>query len=144
MLPACRKMTVQIKIESATDLWRIDKICADFSPDLPVSKTILKPVEAIDGHGYDVLPVLRTKDGDYYVSLPGDSANVAFPELPSVFGAHRFYVLETGGYYHIWYKQGASNQSQYVEKMFDDPSLALHAVLPLWRRDQSAGNPGKQ
>jgi len=132
--------TVKVKLESATDLWRIDKIYADFSLDLPFNTKTLMPIEASDKHNINVLPMLRETDSLYYVSLPGDSVRLCFSEIPSVPGMQRYYVLETGGYYHLWYSQGEKNMSSIVEKMFDNPIFALRSVLPLWQKEKSSQN----
>jgi len=130
--------SVTVKVESATDLWRIDRIFADYSSDLPVTVRTLAPVTAIDNAGKDVAPLLSKADNSYYATLPGDYAYLKFTEIPPVPGKQRFYVLESEGYYHQWYEKGEKDQTNVIERIINDPPYGSRMLLSAWKAAKAA------
>jgi hypothetical protein len=126
--------TVIVRIESATDLWLIDQVTIDFSPDEPIQVTPVALRSAITDHQDTISARLATVDSTYYATLPGDHAILSFAEIPVVPEMERSYLLTSSGYYYSWAPDGISDQRAALEKILAEPLLGNRRYLPEWRK----------
>jgi hypothetical protein len=94
--------SVKIKLESATDLWRINRVYADFSPDVPMAIHESAPDAANDQTSRDIRGLLVFDDTLYYKNQMGEYASVVFNDVPKASGCDRYYFVKAKGYYHNW------------------------------------------
>jgi hypothetical protein len=85
----------------AKGFWRIGDVAGDYGQDLPVSIVELKPAEATDQHGRDLVALLRDGDDSYYVTEKGEQAMILFREPPAVPDTTRSFILKARGYHEI-------------------------------------------
>lgn len=90
---------MRIRLESTPGLWMVDRVQADFTPDLPVSVTPLSMRTAIDRAGRDVRAELAAIDGTYYRLERDDEAEIMFGALPDRPAGERSYAMLCTGYY---------------------------------------------
>jgi hypothetical protein len=90
---------MRIRLESTPGLWMVDRVQADFTPDLPVSVTPLTMRTAVDRAGRDVQGDLAAIDGAYYRLEQGDEAEIAFAAPPDLPGGERSFAMLCTGYY---------------------------------------------
>ena len=92
---------LQLRLPLVAGYWKIGNVRVDYSPDLPIAVVEVKPSEARDRQGRDVLPLLQADDNSYYVTEKGDEATISFPEPPAAPGVARSFILRARGYYTI-------------------------------------------
>lgn len=127
---------VRIKLEAATDFWKIDEVYLDSSPDAGLTTQELAPVRAITRDGRDVTPLLAADDAGYYTMLRGDSAEVSF-DLPDVKpGLQRTYVLKAKGYYHQWFTSSGEDRAAEVDRILAEPLYGSKIFMPLWKQNK--------
>ena len=73
---------VRVQLESSLGLWRLDMVTIDYETSAPVSVTELGAHSAETHDGRDVRELLLSDDGEYYIALPGDKADLVFKEPP--------------------------------------------------------------
>lgn len=125
--------TVKIKIESVTDLWRIDRVYIDYSSDAALTVHELAPVAAIDESGKDVARLLSQDDGAYYITLPGQFADLTFREIPPIDGMKRSYVVKSKGYYHQWFDAKGEDQAELLNNILTIPNFGGKMYLKSWK-----------
>jgi hypothetical protein len=128
---------IKIKLESADDLWLIDRLAIDYSPDEQF--TILTPelTEAVTQKGRNVAGLISAPDSLYYSMLPGDYALLSFGEVPENSDYARSYLLKTQGFYYTWIKPGDQYDSTLVERILTEPQYGNRLFLPEWRKLKS-------
>ena len=124
---------MRIRLESATDLWRIDQIYVDYSPDAAVTVEEIVVETAVDGEGNDVAPLLCHDDDLYYVGIPDHYANLTFDEIPLEEEVQRSYVVRTKGYYLKWCEARGEDRAALADKILTEPLFASRLYMPLWR-----------
>lgn len=93
---------LRIRLDPPAGFWAFNSFAVDWTPDEPLSVTRLSPIEAIDGEGKDVLPLLSAADDAYQV-MPrtGDQVSLAFAASEPEAGMERTLVLHSRGYYRL-------------------------------------------
>jgi hypothetical protein len=124
---------VKIKLESATDLWRIDCVYLDYSQDLPVEIAEVDPGSAVDERGEDVSDLLRRDDDRYYVTMKGQYARLTFDEVPARAGLSRHYAVSAKGYYHPWLDSQGKDQTALLDRVLTEPLFGSRAFMPAWK-----------
>ncbi|MCI0330298.1 MAG: hypothetical protein L0196_05010 [candidate division Zixibacteria bacterium] len=125
--------TVKLKLESATDLWRINQVYLDYSPDLPVEVAEIEPAGAVDERGNDVASSLRRNDDRYYVTIKGQYAHLTFEEVPARAGRQRHYAVKAKGYYHQWFEAEGAEETALLERVLTEPLFGSRTFMPLWK-----------
>ena len=124
---------IKIKLESSTDLWRLDRVAIDFSKDLPLSVQEAPLVSALDESGQSVAGQLRVDDDQYYVTTPGQFADLSFGEIPPAKGMSRTFIVKARGYYHIWASPGKTDRGDIVERILREPLYGSMRYMPAWK-----------
>ena len=118
---------VRVRLESAPSLWLIDRVALDPSPaagGVTMSEP-LRMVQARDGAGTDVAGRLARADAAYLSLEPGDSAFVAFADLPAPGPARvRSYVARTTGWYRVHGPESGEPDRETLARLARDP----HAI----------------
>jgi hypothetical protein len=127
---------VKVKLETATDLWRIDRVGADFSADLPLAVHRLKPLAAVDPRAGDVTALLETRDGAYYVTTGGMVADVSFEAPPVAQGLTRTVLGATTGFYHQWHTTEAAPAPGASERIMDEPLYGSRLLMGEWLKER--------
>lgn len=127
---------LKIKLESATDLWRINQVYADYSEDLPVMVEEIAPESAVDESGNDVAPLIRSADDLYYVTIRGQFAALTFREIPGKQGMKRSYIVKSKGYYHPWTAVDGEDHPELLEKVLTEPLAGNRAFMPIWKEEK--------
>lgn len=133
--------TVKVKVETATDLWRIDRVSADYSADIPLTVRRLQPLAAVDERAGDVTSLLESRDGTYYVTTGGMFADVTFEAPPVAPGLVRTVLGATTGFYHQWHTAAAAPEPGASERIMDEPLYGSRLLMGEWLkvRDRHEG-----
>lgn len=131
-----RDTRLKVKLESATDLWRIDQVCVDYSADRTVNVNELAPFAAIDESGRDVAQLLTSSDTIYYTTFPGQYATLKFKEVAGTPGSTRSFVLKTKGYYHQWIDAAGPDNREMVERILTEPLYGSKVFMPKWKESR--------
>ncbi len=124
---------LKIALVSTADLWRIDRIAADYSEDQLVTVYDLPLLSAVDQSGNDVAPLLSQVDNRYYCTVPGQSADLTFGDVPIAAGRTRTYVVSSRGYYHLWTNPCSTDQQAMVQRILVEPGFGATMYLPTWK-----------
>jgi hypothetical protein len=132
---------VRIRLECTTDLWRIDQIYADYSPDYPLRSVELPLQRAIDESGRDVAALLRASDDRYYTTINDQYATLTFVDANRQQNTQRTYVVRTRGFYYQWLNADGRAQHAMVNRILTDPSFGRKTLMSRWlqARDQHEG-----
>ncbi len=125
---------LKVRLESTTDLWRIDRVSIDYSADLPVAVTELSPASAINERGVDMAKDLSGSDDKYYVTIPGQHADLRFTELAPRTGMARSYVLKTRGFYYQWIDAQGPEKTDMLRRVLTEPRFGQRQYLPEWKK----------
>jgi len=125
--------TLKVKLECTTDLWRIDRVAIDYSPDLPVSVTELSPQSAITERGDDITPLFLAADDQYDITVEGQHANLTFKDIPLSTGLERSYILKTRGFYYQWFDTHGPANDLVVDRILTDFQFGAKQYLPQWK-----------
>jgi hypothetical protein len=128
--------TLKIKLEAATDLWRIDRVYADYTKDETVTSAELSPFGAINELGSDVRELLSNPDEQYYTTVPGQFANMTFKDLPRRPGFERSYVLKTRGFYYEWIDSKGPGQTELLERILNEPLYGSKVLMTEWMKNR--------
>ena len=129
---------LKVALVSTADLWRIDRIAMDYSEDQPVIVHELPVLSAVDQSGNDVAPLLSQVDNRYYSTVPGQSADLTFRDVPTVAGRTRTYIVSSRGFYHLWTAPGPADQRDLVQKILAEPGYGATLYLPTWKNLQTS------
>ena len=124
---------VRVQLESSLGLWRLDTVTIDYESSAPVSVTELAAHSAETHDGRDVRELLLSDDGDYYIALPGDKADLVFKEPPRHKDHDRSYVLETKGFYYIYANDSGVPRPDLVNGILAESKVAAGYFLPRWQ-----------
>ncbi len=124
---------VKIKLESTTDLWRIDQVYLDYSPDVPIHVTEVAPEEAVDESGGNVLRRITADDHLYHTLFPGQSINLSFDDPTPRPVTERVYLVKLKGYYYRWPNSIYQEQADLFDRVLTEPCFASKSYLSLWR-----------
>lgn len=93
--------SLEIMLRCGFMFWEVDKVAADFSENLPVIKTNLAPIRAVDQDGKEVSELLSKRDDQYLVQPNiGDQVYVIFKgNYKAKEGTKTTVFLENSGYY---------------------------------------------
>ncbi len=130
----CAGPILKVKLECTTDLWRIDRVAVDYTPDLPVTVTELAPAQAVDEKGNDVSGLMTAVDENYYVTVEGQHADVTFRDIPRREDMDRSYVVKTRGFYYQWTDAHGPDQANLLRRVLTEPQFAAKKYLPEWKK----------
>jgi hypothetical protein len=126
--------SIWVKIETARDLWLIDRIAIDFSEDEQVTVMPLPLRSAITESGVDVTHLLATSDSLYYRSLYGEYAQLVYETVARNPEMERSIVMKSRGYYYRWARSNEDEVSrEMVERVLTEPLYGNRILLPRWR-----------
>lgn len=123
---------LRVRLECTVDLWRIDQVYVDYSPDCPVQTTEVSPLSAINEQGEDVTGLLREPDEKYYTTVTGQFADIAFVDPPRIAGMQRSYAVRSRGFYYQWLSGEGAAQDRLVDRILSEPGFGTRALLPQW------------
>jgi hypothetical protein len=90
----------EVKISSGYMFWELDYAGIDYSDDSNFSVDEIKPYEAINEKGINVLPELKSADKIFLIQPNvGDSAILKYKMIPVKKGMVQTFFLHTSGYY---------------------------------------------
>ena len=90
----------QVKISSGYMFWELDYVGIDYSEDANFSVNEIKPYEAINEKGVNVLPELKFADKQFLTQPNvGDAAILKYKMVPAKTGMVQTFFLHTSGYY---------------------------------------------
>jgi len=121
---------VRIRLDSTPDLWLVDRVAIDYTPERDVTARELRAGTARDTRGQDVRPLLAAEDGAEYVIAPGDTAEVTFrvPAVPH--GLARTYLARTTGWYRISVREAGEPQSGFLARLETEPgAVARYSIV---------------
>jgi hypothetical protein len=93
--------SLKIKLEAGAFFWEIDYAAIDYSLNLPVKITQVKPNQAITGIEKDITDLLQFDDMKYFVqSANADLADISY-KVPPAGDGERTVILHSKGYYQM-------------------------------------------
>ncbi|HSB91992.1 MAG TPA: hypothetical protein VLC28_02690 [Flavitalea sp.] len=112
---------VEFKISCGYLFWELDYVAMDYSPNTDFSVTTIKPFEAIDETGANVLPSILQPDKQYLVQPKiGNATVVKYKSMPAKPGKAQTFFLHSSGYYtHIRNYKGSPKTA--FLKSFEKP-----------------------
>jgi hypothetical protein len=125
---------ITVRIETARDLWCLDRIAMDFSDDEDIAVIPLTLRSATTESGADVTHLFAESDSLYYGSMPGDYAQLVFDVHGENPNLKRSLVMKSRGYYYKWaqpYAQEISRET--IERVLREPLYGNRILLPQWR-----------
>jgi hypothetical protein len=125
--------TFKVKLESTTDLWKIDRVYADFSSDAEMTLQDLEIFSATDQNGNDVKDALSKPDDKYFVSFPGNYAIVIYNDITNKNNTYRHYMLRSSGYYHPMYETNNAEDKELYNKVMNEPLFGVKYFLNQWK-----------
>lgn len=125
-----------IRLSCTADLWRIDRVSVDYEADRQVQILPLQPVSAVNNRGENVLARLERQDGNYYATMTGDYADVAFPVPPPVPDRTRSIVISCRGFYYPWVDSRGPAQHAVADSILDSPLYGSRLLMPQWTVSQ--------
>lgn len=128
---------LKIRLDCTTDLWCIDQVYVDYSPDFPVLSTELSPAGATSEHGQNIAGMLKAADDRYYVTISNQYADIEFPAVPEREDCNRSYVAKTRGFYYQWVDAEGSSQDMLVDQILSGDPVGARYVLSQWSRQRS-------
>ncbi len=128
---------LKVKCECTTDLWRIDQVCVDYSPDGVITTTELSPRSAVNEQGLDVLGLLAASDERYYTTVNGQYAELVFADVPVRRSTQRSYVVRTKGFYYQWLTSEGAAQGELVERILSEPLFGTKVLMPQWIKERA-------
>ncbi len=131
--------TLKIRASFRTGLWRLDKIAADYSVDLPVKVNEVAASSAIDEKENDVSELIARPDSAYYVTVNGEQANICFPVPTEPRGQLRTVIAMTQGFYNQWTMKGEESQPMLVDRILSEPFYGSRILIPLWKKEHLGG-----
>jgi hypothetical protein len=128
---------LKIRLECTTDLWQIDQVYVDYSPDVPVHAVELELKGAINELGQDVAHLLTASDEEYYTTVNDQYADLEFADTPQLPGTQRSYVAKTMGFYYQWLASEGPAQNELVQQILSEPGAGTRIFMPEWLKEQS-------
>lgn len=125
--------TFKVKLESTTDLWKIDQVYVDYSKDNNVITNELNIISAVNQDGKIVKEVLAANDDKYLTSTPGDYTVICYENIPLRDGMQRHYILKSKGYYHPWFQSDENKNEVLYDKIMDEPLYGLKYYMNRWK-----------
>jgi hypothetical protein len=125
---------LRIKIESATDLWSLNSLCVDYTPDISVRVFTCPMVSAVNGEGKNVAAELSHNDSAYFSTITGQHADIRFAIPPPVGPSlDRHFIVTTKGYYHQWFNNEGEDQALLVERILTEKHFGARLMMPVWK-----------
>lgn len=125
--------TFKIKLESTTDLWKIDWVFADYSKDADMTVRDLEMFSATDQNGNNVKEILSKADDKYLTSIPGNYAIVVYNDIAIENNNYRHYLLRSKGYYHPWYETTNEEDTELYNKVMNEPMYGVKYFMNQWK-----------
>jgi len=111
----------EFKISCGYLFWELDYAAIDYTPDAAFAIHTIKPYEAIDEKGQDVLPVIANPDREYLIQPEiGNITIVNYKAMAPKEGLTQTFFLHSSGYYtHIRHYTGSPKVA--FLKSFEQP-----------------------
>lgn len=129
---------LRVRLECTTDLWRIDQVYVDYSPDFYARSTALSLRSAINEQSQDVADLLNVRDERYYATVNDQYADIVFVDTPRNINLERTYVVNTTGYYYQWLDADGTADHELVERILTEPMFGAKLLLPQWEKERGA------
>ena len=115
----------EFKISCGYLFWELDYVAMDYSTDTDFTVTTIKPYEAIDEKGANVLSSITQPDKQYLVQPEiGNAAVVKYKSIAAKPGMSQTYFLHSSGYYtHIRNYKGSPKTA--FLKSFEKPGALV-------------------
>lgn len=143
---AVRGDRLRVRLESTTDLWRIDEVFVDYSNDFDVTVHEVGPSEVMDDRGGEVADLVVADDDRYLVTLQGGEAEFSFDAVPENPEKARTYVLKSKGFYLTWTERTGVDQPWLMDAVLSDPLVGSRFIMPAWKEmrleEKRAGSDG--
>ncbi len=134
--------SVRILLAPPTGFWQINSIGIDYSQDIPLKIQEIPAKSIVGDDGTDLLAVLSTTDGDYYIMPELEQyANLTFPVPPRKPGLNRTVFAQVSGYYDMHIDTSKPPQSEILNKISYEPGYIVKFTLQeyfKWRKEQLA------
>ena len=127
---------LRIRLACTTDLWCIDQIYADYSPDVPIQTRELSLRSAINEQGQAIADLLKASDDRYYTTINDQYADIEFIDAPRQHGSQRSYVAKTKGFYYQWLDSEGPAQDDLVERILKEPIFGVKLLMPQWLKER--------
>ena len=123
----------EFKISCGYLFWELDYAAIDYTPDAVFTVNTVKPHEAIDEKGLNVLPAIQNPDKQYLVQPNiGNTATLTYNRILPKDGMTQTFFLHSSGYYtHIRHYTGSPKTA--FLKSFEQPG-----ALPAFSRQKFA------
>jgi hypothetical protein len=128
--------TIDVLLTSTTDLWRIDRVAFDDTPDSIITGVPLAICRALHNNGADVRTSIQSDDQKYLTTVRGDSVELEFRDVPRLEGMDRLYVACVSGYYHQWAVGSPEAHLSELAAVLSVPGYAEKLLLPAWKAMQ--------
>jgi hypothetical protein len=132
----------EFKISCGYLFWELDYAAIDYTPDVAFTSNTVKPYEAIDENGLNVLPTIANPDKQYLVQPDiGNTAIIKYNRIEPREGMTQTFFLHSSGYYtHIRHYKGSPKTA--FLKSFEQPG-ALSAFSRLKFSDELSSTASK-
>lgn len=129
---------LKIRLESATDLWRLDRVAIDYTTDQLITLTRLEMESAVTESGDDVTDALKNDDNKYHSTIPGNYSLLTFkaPEENSDSDRQRTILLRSSGYYYTWTVEQEKDEKELVDRILSDPYFGAKLYYKKWKTDR--------
>lgn len=125
---------VRVRLDSAPNLWLVDRVAIDYTPERELTAKEVRPGQARDLAGRDIRRLLAAEDRVEYVMTPADTAEVTFQVPPIPAGQTRTYLARTTGWYRIRTPESGEPQTAITDRLETEPgAVARFAVTRMNR-----------
>lgn len=127
-LKSLPKDAVEIRLRSGFMFWELDYVAMDYSEDIALDFTTIKPTSAIGSNGKDYKESLANDDQNYMDHLEKNtSTTVVFDGLPLTQNMQRTLILKSKGYYVSQEKYTGKTQRQELMKFKNPGELSRYS-----------------
>lgn len=128
--------TLKIRLESATDLWRLDRVAIDYTTDQPFTLIRLEMESAVTESGENVTDALKRADTKYYSTVPGNYSLLTFKAPDEDPDRQRTILLRSSGYYYTWTEQHEIDEKEVVDRILSEPYFGAKMYYKNWKIDR--------
>jgi hypothetical protein len=111
---------LKMKLEFGTNLWEIDYVAVDYSPERQVNTRTIPITSAINEAQKDIAPLINKDDQKYYVQPTMNNQAVLTFNLPQLSGQERTVILHSKGWYQLILNPSGKPDISYL-KTFKQP-----------------------
>ncbi len=144
-LPEGMPETVEIRLSSLSDVWKIDDAGIAWSAAKPLTPQVIAPLSAVGPGKTDLLGKIRTTDDQYAMILPPQQIDLTFA-LPAAAPRKKLaYALDVRGYLYEWIPETTSKTTvrladfipdsqrlDYLKYLLNNKNLLLPPIYKKW------------